>query len=266
MTECEWRHAPEACRGLWRIERKLESWVLDAKREGSTFGARGREAKLRPMGTTRDGAKWIRQHRRLCHFNSNLIKRFRTWTTSRYVFSNFEIPLFFIYTCYMFYRYEHYTSISPVSHMALIVNMIHYWTRCLKDKGAHYFPKVISPKVNVIARLEFELAYYNASVQKIIHYATGTAPKFGITDLWRFNAQAVRMIQSIFMQLLIGRFDLFIHRIMPIFVCSVIFVFCFKSLELSGFDKEIAILGTVYNNTSRKRFMPFPRVLVRKWT
>ena len=24
--ECEWRHAPEARKGLWRIERKLESW------------------------------------------------------------------------------------------------------------------------------------------------------------------------------------------------------------------------------------------------
>ena len=28
-------------------------------------------------------------------FNSKLIKRFRTWTRSRYVFSNFEIPMFF---------------------------------------------------------------------------------------------------------------------------------------------------------------------------
>ena len=29
-------------------------------------------------------------------FNTKLIKRFRTWTRSRYVFSNFEIPMFFI--------------------------------------------------------------------------------------------------------------------------------------------------------------------------
>ena len=66
MTECEWRHAPEARRGLWRIERKLESWVLDAKRGGSIFGARRREANMRPMGPLEMGAIWIRQHRRLC--------------------------------------------------------------------------------------------------------------------------------------------------------------------------------------------------------
>ena len=33
-----------------RIKRKFQSWVLDAKREGSTFGARRREANVRPMG------------------------------------------------------------------------------------------------------------------------------------------------------------------------------------------------------------------------
>ena len=40
-----------------RIERKLESWVLDAKRGGSTFGARWREANLHPMGAARDGGQ-----------------------------------------------------------------------------------------------------------------------------------------------------------------------------------------------------------------
>ena len=57
VTECEWRNAPEARRGLWRIERKLESRVLVAKREGPTFGARRREATLRPMGAARDGGQ-----------------------------------------------------------------------------------------------------------------------------------------------------------------------------------------------------------------
>ena len=32
------------------------------------------------------------------------------------------------------------------------------------NKGVHTFPKGISPKVNVIARLEFELAYFEAAV------------------------------------------------------------------------------------------------------
>ena len=43
--------------GLWRIERKLESWILDAKRGGSTFGARRREANFRPMGAAQDGGQ-----------------------------------------------------------------------------------------------------------------------------------------------------------------------------------------------------------------
>ena len=37
---------------VWRLVGEFEereSWVLDAKREGSTFGARRREANLRPM-------------------------------------------------------------------------------------------------------------------------------------------------------------------------------------------------------------------------
>ena len=43
--------------------------------------------------------------------------------------------------------------------------------------GIHTFPKGICPKVNVIARLEFELAYYNSAVQRFNHYATRTRPR-----------------------------------------------------------------------------------------
>ena len=34
----------------------------------------------------------------------------------------------------------------------------------------------ISPKVNVIAWLEFELAYYDIAIEHVSHYATGTQP------------------------------------------------------------------------------------------
>ena len=34
------------------------------------------------------------------------------------------------------------------------------------------FPKGVSPKVNVIARLEFELAYYDVTIQNVSHYTT----------------------------------------------------------------------------------------------
>ena len=40
----------------------------------------------------------------------------------------------------------------------------------------HVFPKGISLKVNVIARLEFELLYYDVAVQCICHDTTGTPP------------------------------------------------------------------------------------------
>ena len=41
-----------------------------------------------------------------------------------------------------------------------------YLTRSWEDKGVHTFPKGICPKVNVKARLEFELAYYDSAVHR----------------------------------------------------------------------------------------------------
>ena len=38
-------------------------------------------------------------------------------------------------------------------------------------KGSHNFPRVISPKVNVIEQLKFEFAYYNFADQHVSHYA-----------------------------------------------------------------------------------------------
>ena len=38
------------------------------------------------------------------------------------------------------------------------------------NKGVHAFPKGISPKVNIIARLEFELANFEVAVQRVNHY------------------------------------------------------------------------------------------------
>ena len=48
----------------------------------------------------------------------------------------------------------------------------------LEDKGVHTFPKGICPKVNVIARLEYELTYYDSAVQRFNHYTTRTPPMF----------------------------------------------------------------------------------------
>ena len=48
--------------------------------------------------------------------------------------------------------------------------LIHNW----EDKGVHTFPKGICLKVNIIARLEFELAYYDSAVHRFNHYTTRT--------------------------------------------------------------------------------------------
>ena len=48
--------------------------------------------------------------------------------------------------------------------------LTHSW----RDKRVHAFPKVICPKVNVKAELEFKLTYYSIAVKQVSHYATET--------------------------------------------------------------------------------------------
>ena len=52
----------------------------------------------------------------------------------------------------------------------------HYLIYC---RGVHNFFKGISPKVNVLARLEFKLAYYDSPVQRFNNFTTRT-PHFPI--------------------------------------------------------------------------------------
>ena len=46
----------------------------------------------------------------------------------------------------------------------------------LGDKEVHTFLKGISPKVNVIAWLELELAYFDVAIEHISYYVTGLPP------------------------------------------------------------------------------------------
>ena len=46
------------------------------------------------------------------------------------------------------------------------------------DKEVHTFPKGISSKVIVIARMELDLAYFDVMVQQFTYYVTGTPPGF----------------------------------------------------------------------------------------
>ena len=50
----------------------------------------------------------------------------------------------------------------------------YYLTHSWEDKGVHTFPKGICSKVNVIAWLEFELAYYDSAAQRFYNYTTRT--------------------------------------------------------------------------------------------
>ena len=59
---------------------------------------------------------------------------------------------------------------------AILLEEQYYLTHNWKDKGVHTFPKGICPKVNIIAQLENELAYYNSAVHRFNHYTTRTPP------------------------------------------------------------------------------------------
>ena len=50
----------------------------------------------------------------------------------------------------------------------------YYLTHSWEDKGVHTFPKGICPKVDVIARLEYKLAYYDSAVHRFNQYITWT--------------------------------------------------------------------------------------------
>ena len=52
----------------------------------------------------------------------------------------------------------------------------YYLTHNCEDKGVYTFPKGICPKVNVIAPLEYELAYYDSEVHRFNHYTMRTPP------------------------------------------------------------------------------------------
>ena len=65
--------------------------------------------------------------------------------------------------------------ISTGGRGGIVTQQWYYLTHSWGDKGVHTFPKDISPKVNTIAQLEFELIYFTAAVQHLSYYATGTS-------------------------------------------------------------------------------------------
>ena len=66
------------------------------------------------------------------------------------------------------------------------------------DKRVHTFPKGICPKGNITAQLEFELAYYNPTVQHFYHYTMRTPPEnCGCKRLSNTRLGIFRMGQSL---------------------------------------------------------------------
>ena len=51
---------------------------------------------------------------------------------------------------------------------------LNYLIHCKKDEEVHAFPKGISPKINVITRLEFKLANFKVAVEHFSNYVMGT--------------------------------------------------------------------------------------------
>ena len=76
------------------------------------------------------------------------------------------------------------------------------------DKGVHTFPKCICTKVNVITRLEFELAYYESAVQRLNHYTRKTLSFIPLTDVvvrreYKCLSSKIEIWQPILLYLLI---------------------------------------------------------------
>ena len=66
---------------------------------------------------------------------------------------------------------------------AILLEEQYYLTHSWEDKEVHIFPKGICPKVNIIAWLENELAYYDSVVHRFNHYTTRTTPTPQLTGL-----------------------------------------------------------------------------------
>ena len=69
--------------------------------------------------------------------------------------------------------------------------------------------KGISPKMNIIAQLEFELAYYNVTVQHISHYIMGFPANHTLLDPLAFDANIAAAVTAYVFYIIGLRFHLF---------------------------------------------------------
>ena len=88
--------------------------------------------------------------------------------------TNHSIILLAIYW-FRFLFLKAYQPLSDIQYKKILwMTIVLLFKPYLGNKGLHTFPKGISPKMNVIARLEFEFASYNVTVQHVNYYTVGT--------------------------------------------------------------------------------------------
>ena len=76
----------------------------------------------------------------------------------------FNTRIMFKYVCLLFINN---LGLFNAKSILLEEQWWYYSTHSWEDKGVHTFPKGICPTVNVIVRLEFELAYNDSAVQRL---------------------------------------------------------------------------------------------------
>ena len=59
---------------------------------------------------------------------------------------------------------------------------------CGRDKVVHTVLKGISPKVNILAQLEFKLTCYNAAIQYVSHYGPGELQSAVVPSIGQMNS------------------------------------------------------------------------------
>ena len=83
---------------------------------------------------------------------------------------------------------------------------------CLWDKEVLSYPTGISPKINIAMRLEFELAYFEASVQHFNHYATETLSLFLIVFKQMGSCSFKNVTYKLFRLQIIYIFNVYMYK------------------------------------------------------
>ena len=116
-----------------------------------------------------------------------------------------------------------------------------YLTHTWEDKGVHTFPKGICPKVKVIARLEYELAFYDSAVHRFNHYTTRTSPEstLKVTRKWEKERKIENLHFSDNSNFATWKLCFFISITNEIIFIYLCIIFIFWNLFNLDYKKEI---------------------------